>query len=248
MCVELRTWLLAAEQLWDSLHACGCKALPRCLHLAALVCSGTDRHSPAVRPGADQRSAAVQVVCDGQEIDLPHEVEGILVINIPSYMGGVALWAHSSGSCMSASPQPQSFSDGMVEVRQPLYVVVHVHLRHLLWLVGLQPRQLRVSSPRWPVRLRRQRVEAGWSTPPDLSHRWACRDGRPQVPSPGRWWLDACTMSWLQALSCTAQALEQIESPEGCRGLEVRACLLLPGSHAGPVSPTHKEGGTACQK
>ena len=61
----------------------------------------------------------MQVVCDGQEIDLPHEVEGILVINIPSYMGGVALWAHSSGSCMSASPQPQSFSDGMVEVSEP---------------------------------------------------------------------------------------------------------------------------------
>lgn len=60
---------------------------------------------------------AVQVICDGEEIELPNDIEGILVINIPSYMGGVALWAHSSGSCMSASPQPQSFSDGMVEVR-----------------------------------------------------------------------------------------------------------------------------------
>ena len=60
----------------------------------------------------------LQVICDGEEIELPNDIEGILVINIPSYMGGVALWAHSSGSCMSASPQPQSFSDGMVEVRE----------------------------------------------------------------------------------------------------------------------------------
>ena len=56
------------------------------------------------------------MICDGKELELPEDIEGLLVINIPSYMGGVALWAHSSGSCMSAPPQPQSFSDGLVEV------------------------------------------------------------------------------------------------------------------------------------
>ena len=59
----------------------------------------------------------MQVTCDGQPLELPEDIEGLLVINIPSYMGGVALWASSTGSRMAGHPPPQSFSDGLMEVR-----------------------------------------------------------------------------------------------------------------------------------
>ena len=58
----------------------------------------------------------MQVVCDGHTLALPDDIEGLLIINIPSYMGGVQLWASSTGSCMPGPTPPQSFSDGMLEV------------------------------------------------------------------------------------------------------------------------------------
>lgn len=64
------------------------------------------------------RGRRVQVLCDGEPLELPEDIEGLLLLNINSYMGGVDLWA-------SGAPQPghpavakQSFCDGRLEVRQ----------------------------------------------------------------------------------------------------------------------------------
>lgn len=34
-----------------------------------------------------------QLECDGVEVVVPPDTEGILILNIPSYMGGVNIWA-----------------------------------------------------------------------------------------------------------------------------------------------------------
>lgn len=56
--------------------------------------------------------------CDGQELVLPSDTEGLIILNIPSYMGGVDLWA--SGRPPAAAPVrddgPQSMSDQRLEV------------------------------------------------------------------------------------------------------------------------------------
>jgi len=46
-------------------------------------------------------SSKVKIECDGEDVALPEGAEGLLVVNIPSYMGGVDLWASSrdGGSC-----------------------------------------------------------------------------------------------------------------------------------------------------
>ena len=54
--------------------------------------------------------------CDGQRLDLDPDIEGLLIINIPSYMGGVNLWASSAASPSRRRFVPQSFSDGLLEV------------------------------------------------------------------------------------------------------------------------------------
>ena len=55
---------------------------------------------------------------DGGALELPEDIEGILLLNIPSYMGGVNLWA--SGAARNApaldEAAPQSFCDGTLEV------------------------------------------------------------------------------------------------------------------------------------
>lgn len=44
-------------------------------------------------------SRRIRVECDGVHLALPPDTEGILLLNIPSYMGGVDLWA-------SGEPRP----------------------------------------------------------------------------------------------------------------------------------------------
>lgn len=71
-------------------------------------------------------SPNVQVECDGKPIVLPKDTEGILLLNIPSYMGGVDLWAsgipadgHASRRSRATSDDnaKQSFCDRRLEVR-----------------------------------------------------------------------------------------------------------------------------------
>ena len=54
--------------------------------------------------------------CDGRRLELPEDIEGLLLLNINSYMGGVDLWA-SGASLPGRSPHAkQSFCDGRLEV------------------------------------------------------------------------------------------------------------------------------------
>ena len=64
--------------------------------------------------------------CDGKPIVLPKDTEGILLLNIPSYMGGVDLWASGIPADGRASRRAratsddnakQSFCDRRLEVR-----------------------------------------------------------------------------------------------------------------------------------
>lgn len=68
---------------------------------------------------------SIQVECDGEPIQLPKDIEGILLLNIPSYMGGVDLWAsgHAADGHARHRTWPehddnarQSFSDKRLEL------------------------------------------------------------------------------------------------------------------------------------
>ena len=56
----------------------------------------------------------VSIECDGEDVPLPLGAEGILIVNIASYMGGVDLWA--SGGGPGAVHGVQSMSDGKLEI------------------------------------------------------------------------------------------------------------------------------------
>lgn len=58
----------------------------------------------------------LQVVCDGEPLELPDDIEGVLILNINSYMGGVDLWASGFNSTVSMKTGKQSLCDGMLEV------------------------------------------------------------------------------------------------------------------------------------
>ena len=59
-----------------------------------------------------------QVICDGQQLQVPHDIEGILLLNISSYMGGANLWASGRPLPNSSLPEDatQSHADGRLEV------------------------------------------------------------------------------------------------------------------------------------
>ena len=64
------------------------------------------------------KSLLLQIECDGQILPLPDDIEGILLCNINSYMGGVDLLA----SGLSTGPMTQgvqSTCDGKLEVCAP---------------------------------------------------------------------------------------------------------------------------------
>ena len=56
------------------------------------------------------------MVCDGEPLELPDDIEGVLILNINSYMGGVDLWASGFNSTVSMKTGKQSLCDGMLEV------------------------------------------------------------------------------------------------------------------------------------
>lgn len=65
---------------------------------------------------------------DGQPLDLPEDIEGVLLLNIPSYMGGVNLWASGAAHTAAAQDAQQSFCDGILEVQQRCPLVMNVLL------------------------------------------------------------------------------------------------------------------------
>ncbi|KAL0033148.1 hypothetical protein WJX79_005638 [Trebouxia sp. C0005] len=69
-----------------------------------------------VQHSVKQISKRLQVICDGEPLSLPDDIEGVLFLNINSYMGGVDLWASGYSSAGSARTGKQSFCDGMLEV------------------------------------------------------------------------------------------------------------------------------------
>lgn len=56
----------------------------------------------------------VQLECDGQRIPLP-ELQGIVVLNIPSFMGGTNFWGGTRGDDIFLAP---SFDDRILEVSE----------------------------------------------------------------------------------------------------------------------------------
>lgn len=75
-------------------------------------------------PGQRSRPLGVpQVECDGRELALPRDTEGLIIMNIPSYMGGVDLWASGRPAPPAITAAgftdagPQSMSDQRLEVR-----------------------------------------------------------------------------------------------------------------------------------
>ncbi len=64
-------------------------------------------------------------------MSLPDDIEGVLFLNINSYMGGVDLWASGYSSAGSARTGKQSFCDGMLEVHScrviPVTLAVEAH-------------------------------------------------------------------------------------------------------------------------
>lgn len=56
----------------------------------------------------------VQLECDGQRIPLP-ELQGIVVLNIPSFMGGTNFWGGTRADDIFLAP---SFDDRILEVLQ----------------------------------------------------------------------------------------------------------------------------------
>jgi len=61
-------------------------------------------------------SILMQVECDGKLLDLPEDIEGLLLLNINSYMGGVDLWASGAWQPGRRVPAQQSICDGKLEV------------------------------------------------------------------------------------------------------------------------------------
>ena len=59
--------------------------------------------------------------CDGEQVDLPSDIQGILILNVGSYMGGVDVWAGSAGGNDAENESdtlfsPQRMNDGWIEV------------------------------------------------------------------------------------------------------------------------------------
>uniref|UniRef100_A0A7I4YMC1 Diacylglycerol kinase n=1 Tax=Haemonchus contortus TaxID=6289 RepID=A0A7I4YMC1_HAECO len=77
----------------------------------------------------DQR---IRLECDGVRIELP-SLQGIVILNIPSYSGGANFWGSSKDEIFSA----QSFDDRLLEV-VALFGVIHVATSRVPNVVRLQ--------------------------------------------------------------------------------------------------------------
>lgn len=71
---------------------------------------------------SSRKRILLQVMCDGEPLELPDDIEGVLILNINSYMGGVDLWASGVNSDISTKTGKQSLCDGMLEVSLPCIV------------------------------------------------------------------------------------------------------------------------------
>lgn len=88
---------------------------------------------PHPAPPLARLPSPAQVTCDGRPVALPPGMEGLLVLNISSYMGGVDLWRNGyslpgvgvstgsrgggGGGGVEGRHLAQSMLDGRVEVR-----------------------------------------------------------------------------------------------------------------------------------
>jgi len=80
------------------------------------------------------------VEVDGRRLELPADLAGVMLLNIPSYMGGVDLWAGGDAPAAAGSAAPQSFSDATLEARAasaPSGGPAQSHLWHAAWRVCL---------------------------------------------------------------------------------------------------------------
>ena len=115
-------------------------------------------------PLPTHRSERIFLECDGEKIPLPPNLEGLMVLNTPSYGGGSDLWDEQRKAPLSSrlrymhgEAQPIAMDDGLFEV---VGVTDVVHLA--LTLGGLsngvricQGRQLRLYAPGGGVPLHR---------------------------------------------------------------------------------------------
>jgi len=58
-------------------------------------------------------SSKVVLLCDEEEVALPKGSQGVLIVNIGSYMGGINIWEQSDGDI---EKRKQSMDDGKLEV------------------------------------------------------------------------------------------------------------------------------------
>ena len=80
--------------------------------------------------------------CDGRELALPRDTEGLIIMNIPSYMGGVDLWASGRPAPAAITAAgftdagPQSMSDQRLEVRCCSLWIYDVDMHFRVWGLG----------------------------------------------------------------------------------------------------------------
>eukprot|EP00753_Platysulcus_tardus_P005803 PLAT13703.1.p1 GENE.PLAT13703.1~~PLAT13703.1.p1 ORF type:complete len:558 (+),score=97.35 PLAT13703.1:120-1676(+) len=100
--------------------------------------------------GCPPVASLLSLTCDGEPIDIPPEVQGIIVLNIGSYAGGVDLWGADDGEADATDSVP-SVADGKLEV-----VGVYGSL-HMAQLKCQLARSLRLAQcSQLSVRLRRK--------------------------------------------------------------------------------------------
>jgi len=57
-------------------------------------------------------ASQIRVLCDGEEVEIPREAEGIIILNINSFAGGVKMWNDRSTSYESLYQLAESFRLG----------------------------------------------------------------------------------------------------------------------------------------
>ena len=91
----------------------------------------------------DNAFVNLQVECDGKLLELPEDIEGILLLNINSYMGGVNLWASGAWQPGRHTTAKQSICDGRLEV-SVLYPIkrtlpIQKEMKHKDWFETVTP-------------------------------------------------------------------------------------------------------------
>lgn len=103
----------------------------------------------------------VQLEADGKLVNLPNDIEGVLILNIHNYMGGVQIWPDSEAEGW----YPSSMRDGMLEI---VGVYGSFHLGQL---------QVGLSTARRLVQCRRVNVTLNRELPVQI-------DGEPWLQAP----------------------------------------------------------------